>query len=354
MKTHSSKQHPDLVAVQPQTMFQKEDRMKNQNSTTLKLVILVAMVVAVGSFVLSPMAFAGCGFSPSSVTINASPGQSVASGFTISGISETWFSEGWVTAWFSATGTYTNPYVAYDSPPDTIYPQSPPQKFQLPSSSTGFFSVNVPGYPVGLPGQQIVLQTKVKDWYTTCTATLTVNVVGPQGAPCSQQVTMYKGYNGPPVTATLQNGSGNWCLLSFPVPTGATPFIWNNAYYVVPDKSKTCLAGQWDGANCWYEPEPTGGFQVNDSFYVPGSSQAYCNSLNPTYVYDGKVKACLVITAPWGTHAFVYPINGIPNWYFTPEFTCKAGAYDGANCYIMTAPALTTAFMYSNTFNYLY
>ena len=44
-------------------------------------------IIAVGSFVLSPMAFAGCSFSPSAVTLYATPGQSVSSNFTISGIS---------------------------------------------------------------------------------------------------------------------------------------------------------------------------------------------------------------------------------------------------------------------------
>jgi hypothetical protein len=354
MKTQSSKHHTSVVAVESQTTFQKGYRMRKRNSTPLKLAILVAMVVAIGSFVLSPMAYADCSFSPTAVIIHASPGQSVTSGFTISGISETWVSEGKVTATFSATGNFTNPYVAYISPPDTIYPQSPPQKFHLPSSSTGYFSVDVPPYPIATPGEKVVLQTSVKDWFATCTATLTVVVVAPQGPPCTQQLTMYNGYNGPPVTAALVPGSTNWCLIDFPAPAGATPFVWNNAYYVEPDKSRTCLVGKWDGANCWYELEPSGGFQVNDSFYVPGSSPADCNSLNPTYIYDGKVKACLVITAPWGTHAFVYPIGGVPNWYFTTEFTCKAGAYDGANCYIMTAPALTTAFLYSNAFYYLY
>lgn len=311
-------------------------------------------VVVVGSFVSSPMAYAGCSFSPSAVTINASPGQPVTSGFTISGIFEDWISNGSVTAWFSDTpsGNFTNPYVAYDSPLDTIYPQSPAQKFKLPSSSIGYFSVSVPPYPIATAGQSIVSQTTVKDWFSTCNATLTVMVVAPPGPPCSQKVTTYNGYGGPPVTATLVGGSTNWCLLSFPVPAGATPFIWNNAYYVTPDKSTKCLAGSWDGANCWYAPQPPGGFQVGDSFYLPGSSAPYCSGKG--LAYDGNVKACLVITAPWGTHAFTYPIGGVPTWYFTTEFTCKAGAYDGANCYIMTAPAITTAFIYSNEFYYLY
>lgn len=311
-------------------------------------------IVVVGSLVPSPMAFAGCSFSPSAVTIHASPGESVTSGFTISGISETWLSEGNVTAWFSSSGNFNYPYVDYYSPAQTIYPQSGPQRFSLPSSSTGYFSVTVPPYPIATSGQSVVLQTTVKDWFTTCNATLTVVVVAPPGPPCSQKVTaMYSGYTGSPVTATLVGGSTNWCLINFPVPAGATPFTWNNAYYVAPDTSTTCLAGgpTPDGANhCYFEPTPPGGFQVNDSFYVPGSSPSDCTTQNSTYTYDGNVKACLVKTAPWTTHAFV---SG-PNWYFTTEFKCKAGGYDGANCYIMTAPAITTAFIDSNAFYYLY
>ena len=45
MKTQISKQHINAVAVQPQTTFQKEDRMKKQSSTTLKLAMVVAMVI---------------------------------------------------------------------------------------------------------------------------------------------------------------------------------------------------------------------------------------------------------------------------------------------------------------------
>ena len=45
MKTQISKQHTNAVAVQPQTTFQKEDRMKRQSSTTLKLAIGSRMVI---------------------------------------------------------------------------------------------------------------------------------------------------------------------------------------------------------------------------------------------------------------------------------------------------------------------
>jgi hypothetical protein len=45
MKTQLSKQHTNEVAVQPLTTFHKEDRMKKQNFTTLKLAIFFAMAV---------------------------------------------------------------------------------------------------------------------------------------------------------------------------------------------------------------------------------------------------------------------------------------------------------------------
>ena len=47
MKTQISKEHSNVVAVQPITKFHKENHMKRQRSTTFKLAILVAMVVTV-------------------------------------------------------------------------------------------------------------------------------------------------------------------------------------------------------------------------------------------------------------------------------------------------------------------
>ena len=45
MKTQITKQHTDVMAVQPLTTFPKEDRMKKQSFNTLKLAIVFAMVV---------------------------------------------------------------------------------------------------------------------------------------------------------------------------------------------------------------------------------------------------------------------------------------------------------------------
>ena len=184
MKTQAIARNTQVFKLQPQTndrsqMFGINSLLRKLANTAPKAALLA--VIAVGSFVLSPMAFAGCSFSPSAVTLYATPGQSVSSPFTISGISETWFSEGWVTGWFSASGSsFTNPYVAYNGPPpQTIYPQSGGVSFQLPASSTGYFGVYIPPYATA--GQSEVLQTKLKDWFTTCTATMTVVVVTSPG-----------------------------------------------------------------------------------------------------------------------------------------------------------------------------
>ena len=44
MKTQISKQHTNVVAVQPQTTFHKEDRMKNHSTTLMKLFAICAMI----------------------------------------------------------------------------------------------------------------------------------------------------------------------------------------------------------------------------------------------------------------------------------------------------------------------
>jgi hypothetical protein len=157
---------------------------------------------------------------------------------------------------------------------------------------------------------------------------------------CNQPATSY---DGSPVTA---NWDGANCYIK-DVVAGATPFIWNNSYYVAAEKSSVCLAGSWDSANCFYMIKPAGGFLVNDKFYVtpgPGNS---CSAGS----YDGT--GCLIKGADWTTHAFEYLLsNGQTGWYFTSQFTCKDGGYDGANCYIMKPPPGATAFIYNNAFYY--
>lgn len=147
-------------------------------------------------------------------------------------------------------------------------------------------------------------------------------------------------YDGAPVSASWDSMN---CYIK-PIVKDATPFIWNNAYYVAADKSTQCVqgAGSYDGANCYFMPKPAGAFIVNDSLYVPPGSGNSCSMGS----YDGT--GCLVKKAPWATHAFEWDNT----WYFTPLFTCKDGSYDGANCFIMTPPTGTTAFIWANNFYY--
>lgn len=174
-----------------------------------------------------------------------------------------------------------------------------------------------------------------------CTSSVTVVVA----STCSQKVTEW---NGTMLTATWDGAIGACFIEDVPAPPNVTrPFIYNNAYYIIANES-TCVPGfgTWDGANCEFEAAPHGGWLWQNSFFVPSVGTS---SASGTYVSPAS---CLVKTAPWGTHAFVYPIGGQPYWYFTPLFTCRDGGYDGANCYIVTAPAGTKALLYNNAFYY--
>ena len=234
MKTQALAPHAAIETSTPnqppkgQTQMNRISFLIRKLANTAPKAALLA-IIAVSSFVLSPMAFAGCSFSPQAVTRYAAPGQTVTSDFTISGISETWFSEGWVTAWFQASGNFTNPppYVAYNgNPPDTIYSWSGSQKFHLPASSAGYFHVSVP--PNATAGQSEVLQTEVKDWFGTCAATLTVvvapacsspsNINAPGAASTNNWNEFYAvGQNG----QVKRYSSGDWTVIGTPTPTYA-------------------------------------------------------------------------------------------------------------------------------------
>jgi hypothetical protein len=199
----------------------------------------------------------------------------------------------------------------------------------VPSSATTGQSVTVT-FTVGGPGQNIM-----------CSYPLTVVVLN----YCSPTVTEW---NGKVLTATL-DVTGNYCQIE-PVPTGATgAFIYDNSYYVAANKTTTCLAGSYDGANCLYMAQPAGGTLWQNSFFVPSGPG---NSCSPG-TYEASTNNCLVKSAPWGTQAFQYTIGTQVMWYFTPQMTCPvAGVWDGAHCYIMTAPKGRNAILLNNTFYY--
>lgn len=297
-------------------------------SSALKAAPL-AIVVA-GLFATSPAAFAACSFTWAPNPVHVNPGASFGPAGTLKGIAG---SEVYVET-FGQSGNFTlqNLQVGYNS-------VAVPAKgaVLLPSSPFNVdFTAIVPSSAMAGETAQVTMQVFDIFGDLVCSSTVTVVVAG---TPCSQKMTEW---NGDQFTATWDSVH---CYVE-PVPTGATPFIYNNAYYVNADKSTTCLVGSWDGANCWFRAQPIGGFLWQDSFYVKPGVGNTC-SLGK---FDGA--NCLVQTAPWGTHAFLYTISGQVMWYFTPQFTCKAGGYDGAHCYIMTAPAGTTAFIYNNAFYY--
>ena len=95
------------------------------------------------------------------------------------------------------------------------------------------------------------------------------NVATPIPAParrlCVQPATAY---NGSPVAAWFDGAN---CYLKA-IVAGATGFIWNNAYYVTPDKSTQCVPGTgwYDSANCYFMAKPAGGYLANDTFSRSG------------------------------------------------------------------------------------
>jgi len=134
---------------------------------------------------------------------------------------------------------------------------------------------------------------------------------------------------------------GNRCFVRSE-PMNASLFIYANKYYVTPTPSQNCPIGTWDGAHCFVQQEPSGGFIWHNGFYVSAGAG---NSCPANFTYDG---AHCYRPPPWGTTAFAW--SG--NFYTTTLPSCIDGAYDGANCYIGKPPVDTTAFILSHTFYY--
>jgi hypothetical protein len=332
--------------------------MKRINSLVRKLASIapkaasLAIVVA-GVFATSPMAFAqqySCNFDWGGATVYEYPGPFSFTGqLYVGGLNGQ--TSGNFNVEYQQSGDLTIQSLGVESgytfnkwPAQgtqglvTLYPNNQVTfAGTVPSTATNGQSVQVT-FTVGGTGQNIM-----------CSYPLTVVVQN----PCGQKVTEW---NGTPLTATLVSENSSLCEIES-VPTGATgPFIYNNSYYVVA-KPTTCLpgAGTWDGANCYYMEQPEGGTLWQNSFFVPSrylpdlGDAHYC-SLG---TYDASTNNCLVKTAPWGTQAFVSTIGNRVMWYFTPLMTCPvAGAWDGAHCYIMTAPTGTKAILLNNTFYY--
>jgi hypothetical protein len=96
-----------------------------------------------------------------------------------------------------------------------------------------------------------------------------------------------------------------------PLPSGSTPFIWNNSLYVTPQTGGGCGLGTDDGASCLigYVGQWSSEFTYNNSVYVTPVGQ--CSYSN----YDGY--NCYMGTAPAGTSPFMWP-NSTGSFYYPP------------------------------------
>jgi len=157
-----------------------------------------------------------------------------------------------------------------------------------------------------------------------------------QPGPCTRVVNWWNG------TVMASFDSVN-CYVA-PVPSGETPFIYANNYYVTSVPSTICQVGSYDGANCYVMQAPAGAFIYNNSFYTTPGSNNSCSVGS----YDGA--NCFIMWVPPGSMAFIY--NGA---FYATSRRCAVGRYDGSNCYLGTPPSTptsTSAFIYSGAFYY--
>jgi hypothetical protein len=146
-----------------------------------------------------------------------------------------------------------------------------------------------------------------------------------------------------PTPCTLGTFDTANCLYR-PVPPGG--FIFDNSFYVPPTATKNCAVGSFDTANCLLMPEPSGGFIFNNAFYVRPGGTPKCPPTVDGYKTNFDGANCYILTAPWGTSAFLF--DG--NWYTTPLRGCPAHTtFDGANCLVAAAPAGSSAFEFEGS-----
>ncbi len=160
-----------------------------------------------------------------------------------------------------------------------------------------------------------------------------------QPGSCTRAVTWWNG-------SLIASYDSVNCYVS-QVPSGATPFIHANNYYVTRVPSTICQVGSYDGVNCYVMQAPSGSFIYNNSFYTTAVTVG-SNHLCSVGSYDGA--NCFIMSVPPGSQAFIY--NGA--FYATPR-QCAVGRYDGLNCYLGTPPSTptpTTAFIYAGSFYY--
>lgn len=150
--------------------------------------------------------------------------------------------------------------------------------------------------------------------------------------PCGDRVSFFDGSTAP----------GTWdsanCWVD-EVPSGTSGFVYNNSYYLEPEPGIVCDLGTSDGANCWIGPMPANSSPVviNGLLYITRPAGGTCDMGYPaasTYCLIGAIEP----------HADPFLFKG--QLYVESSRECVDGEYDGANCYLGTAPAGHRAFVW--------
>ncbi|KAK2170739.1 hypothetical protein LSH36_1g25004 [Paralvinella palmiformis] len=141
--------------------------------------------------------------------------------------------------------------------------------------------------------------------------------------------------DGTPVPATYD---GAHCYLG-PAREGCNDekqetksFIYANRYYIKSSEATFCPVGLFDSCNCYIMAKPSGGFIYHNKFYQTLPSSGECPAGTS---YDGA--NCFIMSAPWATTAFIYDNN----FYTTARKTCAEStqfSFDGANCRYVKSP----------------
>ena len=141
---------------------------------------------------------------------------------------------------------------------------------------------------------------------------------------------------------TGTTASGTFCIQSAPWAT--TAFIYDDKFYTTARK-QCAEPGEFsfDGANCQHTHAPgPNPFIWHNAYY----SDKVGGSCPTGSSWDGA--HCYFRHAPWATSPFLWGSS----FYTTPRRQCLEGAYDGANCLIMTPPPGANAFLHNNNYYY--
>lgn len=220
---------------------------------------------------------------------------------------------GWV--WFEITHTYGSSW------PDTLWVVVPPTDPHL--SGTTYNPLLVLGGVDGF-GEPILYLDII-----TGSGGSTMGGSATPPDPCWADVYWFDGS----WIDAIDNGSE--CYVA-PVPSGQTPFIWSNHYYIAAQP--VCPLGSASGSACVVMSATSGSFVSGNRFYDrPTYGSALARPICARGTWDGV--GCLLGTADPDTTAYI--ARG--SFMTTQQPACADGWFDGANCYMGTPPSGTTA-----------